>query len=61
VALPPLDPLIIPFLPISKLFEIFLVAASIFMMLKTVRGAPFSLPLLGELAQRAAAENPPGK
>jgi uncharacterized membrane protein len=31
------------------------------MMLKTLRGAPFSLPLLGDLAQRAAAENPSGK
>jgi uncharacterized membrane protein len=61
LALPPLDPLIVPFLPISRLFEIVLLAASIFMMLKTLRGAPFSLPLLGDLAQRAAAENPSGK
>jgi uncharacterized membrane protein len=60
VALRPLDHLIFPFLPISRVLAVGLVAASILMMIRTAHGAVCSLPLIGDLAQRSAAEDWPG-
>jgi uncharacterized membrane protein len=58
-AIRPLDPLV-ALLPVSRLFEIAIVAASIFAMIGTARGVVCSLPVFGDLAHRSAAENWPG-
>jgi len=55
----PLDPLM-PLVSISRLFEIAIVAASIFAMIRTALGVVCSLPVFGDLARRSAAENWPG-
>lgn len=55
-----LDPLIVV-LPVSRLFEIVIVAAAIFVMVRTAQGVVCSLPVIGDLAHRSAFENWPGK
>ncbi|HMD70367.1 MAG TPA: hypothetical protein VKF41_03445 [Bryobacteraceae bacterium] len=59
VAIRQLDPLMVV-LPVSRLFEIIIVAASIFVMVRTAQGVVCSLPLFGELAHRSAHESWPG-
>jgi uncharacterized membrane protein len=56
LAIRQLDPLIVV-LPVSRLFEIVIVAASIFTMVRTAQGVVCSLPVLGDLAHRSTAEN----
>lgn len=59
VAIRPLDSWMVV-LPISRLFEIFIVAASIFALVRTAQGVVCSLPLFGDLARRSAHESWPG-
>jgi len=42
-----------PYIPIDKLLELALLVVWIFMLLKTSKGERYTLPLLGELAQRS--------
>lgn len=42
---------------VDHLLEAVLLAVSIFMMVKTSHGEPYVLPIVGELAQRSAADN----
>jgi len=56
VALRPLDHFMGSLAPLTRLFELVLVAVSIYMMVKTAHGVVYSLPLAGDLAQRSAAE-----
>lgn len=50
----------IPWLPVSRLIEILIVATSIFAMVRTAQGVVCSVPLLGDLAHRSAHEGRPG-
>jgi uncharacterized membrane protein len=45
------------FFRLDKLLELGLVGVSVFMMIKVGQGQTFSLPILGELAQKSAAES----
>jgi uncharacterized membrane protein len=59
VAIRQLDPLMV-ILPVSRLFEIVIVAVCIFAMVRTAQGVVFSVPVIGDLAHRSAHENWPG-
>ena len=59
VALRPLDHFMFPFLHVSRLLEVALLVASVYMMVKTSQGAACSLPLFGDLAHRSATEDWP--
>jgi uncharacterized membrane protein len=56
VALRPFDYMMMPFPHVSRLIEVVLLVASVFMIVKVSQGGNCSLPLFGELAQRSAAE-----
>jgi uncharacterized membrane protein len=45
-----------PHLPIAEVMQLALLVLSIFMMVKAGEGRPFSLPVLGDLAERSLAE-----
>jgi uncharacterized membrane protein len=44
------------FMRIDHLLELLILGTSIFMMVKTSHDDPYVLPIIGELAQRSAAE-----
>jgi uncharacterized membrane protein len=46
-----------PFYRIDRILELLLLAASVFMMVKTSHEQVYSLPILGDLAHRSATEN----
>ena len=45
-----------PHLPLAEIMQLALLVLSIFMMVKAGEGRPFSLPVLGDLAERSLAE-----
>jgi uncharacterized membrane protein len=59
VVLRPMDHFLFPFLHVSRVIEVVLLVASVYMMVKVAQGANCSLPLFGELAQRSATEDRP--
>lgn len=59
VALRPMDHFMFPFLHVSRLLQVVLLVASVYMMVKASQGAVCSLPLVGDLAHRSATEDGP--
>ncbi len=45
-----------PHIPIPQIMQLALLIVSIFMMIKAGEGRPYSLPILGDLAERSLAE-----